>query len=320
MNHQNHHQISCFCCPDNQVSQKPFLGTYVVETNSQLQSFLFYKISDRIRWIRLKQTFLNIQNHIKPPGSVEPKTFSILYLSTLHFLLRKQYPMRKGKLKFIPIEIYRITSQNRMKLISFNSANSFHHIFHSIFFQLQLLGIIKILPLASTAMVKMPAWRINAIRRRLQDIFDLSRPHSFSSPEQPCFDLISGNRSFHHKNFPLFRSAYRHSFLSYIDGCALYNFALFASLLHHLNYLIVISVRRFFWRPSGVSLVATGSAAPFPMASIRELSIPFFTKYSLTASARFWDKLRLSSSCPTLSVCPVSRIVNSILFFKNSVS
>src|SRR5581483_1130178 len=53
------------------------------------------------------------------------------------------------------------------------------------------------------------------------------------------------------------------------------------------GYWRTSSTRRFCWRPSGVSLLATGFEAPTPFAASRAGSIPnALTRYALTAAAR----------------------------------
>src|SRR6185436_1062749 len=54
-----------------------------------------------------------------------------------------------------------------------------------------------------------------------------------------------------------------------------------------------ISTRRFFWRPSFVLLLATGCFSPLPSVYTRFGSMPFDTRYALTASARRTDSFWL---------------------------
>src|SRR5580700_2576529 len=62
------------------------------------------------------------------------------------------------------------------------------------------------------------------------------------------------------------------------------------------------STRRFFWRPSAVSLGATGRVFPNPCAVTDEPATPCAIRKSLTESARRSDSCWLNWSLPTLSV------------------
>src|SRR6185503_11863088 len=68
------------------------------------------------------------------------------------------------------------------------------------------------------------------------------------------------------------------------------------------------SVRRFFARPSSVSLLATGLPGPLPTTSNLFRSKPFETRKRTTASARPRDSFTLASWLPTLSVFPEMRM------------
>lgn len=67
------------------------------------------------------------------------------------------------------------------------------------------------------------------------------------------------------------------------------------------------STRRFFSRPSAVSLVAIGFASPRPTASSRSAGTPRWMSALRTLSVRACDKRWLVTSEPTESVCPSMR-------------
>src|SRR5690606_26778875 len=57
---------------------------------------------------------------------------------------------------------------------------------------------------------------------------------------------------------------------------------------------MMISTRRFFWRPASVSLEATGWVLPRPTVVIVSGSISLVAKYSFTALARASDSFRFA--------------------------
>ncbi len=61
-------------------------------------------------------------------------------------------------------------------------------------------------------------------------------------------------------------------------------------------------MRRFCWRPSGVSLGATGSVSPLPTTSNLPGSIPLSVMYATTERARSSESRWLASVLPTSSV------------------
>src|SRR5947208_12788557 len=70
-------------------------------------------------------------------------------------------------------------------------------------------------------------------------------------------------------------------------------------------HVFTSSTRLLFWRPSGVSLEATGFVAPIPLAANRDGSTAYvLTRNSRTACARFSESDWLNAAPPTLSVCP----------------
>ena len=75
-------------------------------------------------------------------------------------------------------------------------------------------------------------------------------------------------------------------------------------------FLIVISTRRFFCRPSGLSepsgrvFSATGFSAPQPRVRMPASLMPFVTNQDLTEAARFSESFALYDADPFPSVCP----------------
>jgi len=67
----------------------------------------------------------------------------------------------------------------------------------------------------------------------------------------------------------------------------------------------MISTRRFFARPSGVSFGATGLVAPNAWAERRFGLTPWATRYRATLMARLADKSRLSVTPAVWSGCPI---------------
>src|SRR6185436_891910 len=76
-----------------------------------------------------------------------------------------------------------------------------------------------------------------------------------------------------------------------------------------------ISTRRFFWRPSFVLLLATGCFSPLPSVYTRFGSMPFDTRYALTASARRTDSFWLYTSEPIESVWPIAITTSRLTSF-----
>src|SRR5437016_5080223 len=68
--------------------------------------------------------------------------------------------------------------------------------------------------------------------------------------------------------------------------------------------LTTSSTRRLRWRPSEVSLDATGCVLPKPRAEIADSETPCSARKSRTLSARRSESCWLKSSEPTLSVWP----------------
>ncbi len=69
---------------------------------------------------------------------------------------------------------------------------------------------------------------------------------------------------------------------------------------------MVSSTRRFWARPSAVSLGATGWFSPSPTTIRRALRTPRLVRYAATDWARRCDSAWLYSTLPTESVCPAT--------------
>ena len=72
---------------------------------------------------------------------------------------------------------------------------------------------------------------------------------------------------------------------------------------------IVISTRRFAWRPASVELSATGMVSPSPIVMSRCESTPCDCRYDATDEDRLTDNDWLYASEPVLSVCLLGTVV-----------